>query len=153
MDANPPLKRNELLQKLSDLNIPDHKGKVHFAEVLTALGYHCKGNGVPVPVCDTTKRIQKALSKFPKKTDLDTQDQVDAYTHYLVALLQSRARAFMTRSEGDEGQDDGQAARVQSVVGETEVRWNSGEALSKDEAASEDAPSKGKVRSNQVLPA
>jgi len=129
--------RKEMLAFLEELQIPDHHGRAHFAEVLTSLSYHeC---GVPVPVCDTTKRLTKALAKSPHLTKLPETEH-DALSAYLVSLMQARVRAYHARMNGDQ-------APVQSVYG-----GGGG----KDGGATKEAAAEGnrtKVRSNKVVPA
>eukprot|EP00964_Phaeocystis_antarctica_P140519 scaffold105385_cov71-Phaeocystis_antarctica.AAC.1 len=78
-----------MLQYLGELDIPDHGGSVHFLEALTALTH--KVCGVPVPLCDATKGLQKAAQKVPKLASLEKPAH-NALTNYLVSLLQSRWR-------------------------------------------------------------
>merc|ERR1719506_3290068 len=61
--STPALTRAEMLKHLGKLDIPDHGGYIHFMETLTSVAnFHA---GVPVPVCDTTKKMQKAAQKVP----------------------------------------------------------------------------------------
>merc|ERR1719446_1671875 len=59
----PGLSRPDMLKLLADLDIPDHKGFMHFTEVLTALSAFQMG--APVPYCDATKRMMRTASTVP----------------------------------------------------------------------------------------
>ena len=65
-------------------------------ETLTAVSHHHAG--VPVPICDTTKKMQKAAMSVPKIKSLDVPAN-NALTNYLVSLLQSRWRGYAMRLE------------------------------------------------------
>ena len=58
-----------MLQFLGDLDIPDHKGFIHFMETLTALSHNVCG--VAVPLCDTTRKLYKQMQKVPVVQKLD----------------------------------------------------------------------------------
>merc|ERR1719263_2218936 len=64
--------------------------------------------GVPVPVCDTTKKMQKSAANAPQLKRLDKPAH-NALTNYLVSLLQSRWRGYAMRKEKLEGQPSGAA--------------------------------------------
>ena len=95
-DCTPALSRAQMLQYLGELDIPDHGGSVHFLEALTALTH--KVCGVPVPLCDATKGLQKAAQKVPKLASLEKPAH-NALTNYLVSLLQSRWRGYAMRKK------------------------------------------------------
>jgi len=96
--------RAEMLQLLGVLDIPDHEGYLHFMEVLTALSHAVCG--VPLPVCDTTKRLQKSVARTPALSKLE-KPLHNALTNYLVSLLQSRWRGYAMRKKyADVGEDD-----------------------------------------------
>merc|ERR1719484_198494 len=57
----PALSRSEMLKHLGKLDIPDHGGYIHFIETLTAVSHNHAG--VPVPLVDTTRKLQKAMTK------------------------------------------------------------------------------------------
>ena len=95
----PALTRAEMLKHLGKLDIPDHGGYIHFMETLTAVSHHHAG--VPVPVCDTTKKMQKAAQQVPKLKVLDKPAH-NALTNYLVSLLQSRWRGYAMRKKYDD---------------------------------------------------
>jgi len=92
----PALTRAEMLKHLGKLDIPDHGGWVHFSETLTAITNDVAG--VPVPVCDTTKKMQKMANALPKIKTLEKPGH-NALTNYLVSLLQSRWRGYATRRQ------------------------------------------------------
>jgi len=94
--STPALTRAEMLKHLGKLDIPDHGGYIHFMETLTSVAnFHA---GVPVPVCDTTKKMQKAAQKVPALSRLDKPAH-NALTNYLVSLLQSRWRGYAMRKK------------------------------------------------------
>ena len=124
--STPALSRAEMLKHLGKLDIPDHGGYIHFMETLTAVSHHHAG--VPVPVCDTTKKMQKAANKVPHMSRLDKPAH-NALTNYLVSLLQSRWRGYAMRKKYDDG---------------------SGAPTSGDVTL--EGPPQQKVKSNQVLP-
>jgi len=126
--AQPALTRAEMLKHLGKLDIPDHGGYIHFMETLTAVSHHAAG--VPVPVCDTTKKMQKAAQQVPKLRVLDKPAH-NALTNYLVSLLQSRWRGYAMRKMYE---DDPAGAEA---------------ALSAESAA---PAVKGKIKANQVAP-
>jgi len=96
--SEPALTRAEMLKHLGKLDIPDHGGYIHFMETLTAVSHaHA---GVPVPVCDTTKKMQRDAQKVPKLKVLDKPAH-NALTNYLVSLLQSRWRGYAMRQKYD----------------------------------------------------
>ena len=88
--------RAEMLLFLGDLDIPDHNGCIHFVETLTALTH--KICGVPVPICETTLKIQRQASKVQGRKNLDKAVH-NALTNYLVSLLQSRWRGYTMRKK------------------------------------------------------
>ena len=97
----PALTRADMLKHLGELDIPDHQGYVHFMEVLTACAN--KKAGEPLPVCDTTKKLDRSVQAVPKLKALESA-QHSALTNYLVSLLQSRFRGFEARkSDGTAG--------------------------------------------------
>jgi len=96
--STPALTRAEMLKHLGLLDIPDHGGYIHFMETLTACANHHAG--VPVPLCDTTKKMQKQAAKVPHLSRLG-QPTHSALTNYLVSLLQSRWRGYAMRSKYD----------------------------------------------------
>jgi hypothetical protein len=97
----PALTRADMLKHLGELDIPDHQGYVHFMEVLTACAN--KKAGEPLPVCDTTNKLDRSVQAVPKLKALESA-QHSALTNYLVSLLQSRFRGFEARkSDGIAG--------------------------------------------------
>jgi len=86
--AQPAMTRAEMLKHLGKLDIPDHGGFIHFSETLTAIAFH--EAGVPIPLCDTTKKVQKVATKMSKlgKHNLDAPAH-NALTNYLVSLLRT----------------------------------------------------------------
>jgi len=92
----PALTRAEMLKHLGKLDIPDHNGYIHFSETLTAIANEVAG--VPVPVCDTTRKIQKLALAVPKLKGLEKPAH-NALTNYLVSLLQSRWRGYAKRRQ------------------------------------------------------
>jgi hypothetical protein len=131
--STPALTRAEMLKHLGKLDIPDHGGYIHFMETLTAVAHHHAG--VAVPVCDTTKKMQKAAQRVPHLARLDKPAH-NALTNYLVSLLQSRWRGYAMRRkyDGDEGAGP-QAGGVTLA----------------DPQATYEAPPQ-KVKTNQVMP-
>jgi hypothetical protein len=95
-DLQPSFTRAQMLQYLGELDIPDHGGQIHFLEALTALSH--KVAGVPLPLCDATKGLQKAAQKVPKLSALEKPAH-NALTNYLVSLLQSRWRGYAMRKK------------------------------------------------------
>ena len=91
---NPPFTRKGMLDFLGSLQIPDHRGNVHFTEVLTALSNRVVG--VPLPYCDATKRVVRKAGNTPGLRKLEATEHT-ALTGYLVSLLQARAHAHSTR--------------------------------------------------------
>ena len=91
----PSLTRADMLRHLGKLDVPDHNGYIHFAETLTAVCHAVAG--VPVPMCDATKKIQNAATKAPQLKSLE-EAKHDALTSYLVSLLQSRYRGYAMRN-------------------------------------------------------
>ena len=88
--------REEQLRVLKSLQIPDHGGNVHYMEVLTALTYRVSGSPA-IPLCETTKNMQKMVSKVPGVKTLETPLH-DVATNYLAARLQSRWRSYYKRT-------------------------------------------------------
>jgi len=130
--STPALTRAEMLKHLGKLDIPDHGGYIHFMETLTSVAnYHA---GVPVPVCDTTKKMQKAAAKVPALRQLDKPAH-NALTNYLVSLLQSRWRGYAMRKkyEDEPGGGGGSSGGVTLTGGES-------------------AMPPQKVKGNQVMP-
>ena len=118
-----------MLKHLGKLDIPDHGGYIHFMETLTAVSHNHAG--VPVPVCDTTKKMQKAAQRVPHLSRLEKPAH-NALTNYLVSLLQSRWRGYAMRKKYD-GEEGG-------VPTEGGVTLTAGE------------PAQQKVKSSQVMP-
>ena len=127
--STPALTRAEMLKHLGRLDIPDHGGYIHFMETLTAVSHNHAG--VPVPVCDTTKKMQKAAQRVPHLSRLEKPAH-NALTNYLVSLLQSRWRGYAMRKKYD-GEEGG-------VPTEGGVTLTAGE------------PAQQKVKSSQVMP-
>lgn len=119
----PSLTRAEMLHFLGELDIPDHGGCIHFMETLTALTH--KICGVPVPVCDTTLSIKKAVSKVHGIKNLEKPVH-NALTNYLVSLLQSRWRGYAMRKKYTED-FDGEGAEE---VAEAAAKQGSGAGVS-----------------------
>merc|ERR1711865_1140380 len=102
---------------------------------LTALSHAVCG--VPVPLCDATRGLQKAAQKVPKLGTLEKPAH-NALTNYLVSLLQSRWRGYAMRKKYSDhalGELAPDAPPQQPPIS----------------AATDDAP--GKVKGNQVAPA
>jgi len=101
----PALTRSDMLKHLGKLDVPDHGGYIHFIETLTAVSHHHAG--VPVPMCDTTRKLQKAIARLPKISSLEKPAH-NALTNYLVSLLQSRWRGYAMRRKfsGEPGWDE-----------------------------------------------
>ena len=118
-----------MLKHLGQLDIPDHGGYIHFTETLTAVCNFI--GGVPVPVCDTTKKMQKAAQRVPHLSRLEKPAH-NALTNYLVSLLQSRWRGYAMRKKYD-----GEEGGVPTAGG---VTLTAGE------------PAQQKVKSSQVMP-
>lgn len=130
----PALTRSDMLKHLGKLDIPDHGGYIHFIEALTAVANNHAG--VPVPRCDTTLKMQRAMLRVPMVKQLEKPAH-NALTNYLVSLLQSRWRGYAMRKkyQGEPGYDENMpelAADVPQPV-----------------PAGEGA---GKVKANQVAP-
>jgi hypothetical protein len=96
LGMNPAKSRADMLKHLGELDIPDHNGYIHFMEVLTATSRRTAG--VPVPVCDTTKKMAKQALKAPGLNKLESPAH-SALTNYLVSLLQSRWRGYAMRAK------------------------------------------------------
>jgi len=120
----PAFSRAQMLQFLGELDIPDHGGYIHFMETLTAISH--KVCGVPVPVCDTTRRIQRGVLKVPGINKLERPAH-NALTNYLVSLLQSRWRGYAMRKKYSDhplpadgtpapGSDDGAKVKSNQVA-------------------------------------
>jgi hypothetical protein len=112
-DAQPAMTRTEMLKHLGNLDIPDHGGYIHFLETLTAISHAHAGE--PVPVCDTTKKMQKMAANLPNMKRLDAmagKPVHNALTNYLVSLLQSRWRGYAMRQKYDNGTVGGDAAQA-----------------------------------------
>jgi len=132
----PALTRSDMLKHLGKLDIPDHGGYIHFIETLTAVShYHA---GVPVPMCDTTRKLQKSMAKVPKISTLEKPAH-NALTNYLVSLLQSRWRGYAMRKKysGEPGFDENTPELAADVP----------QPVPGDDAAG------AKVKANQVAPA
>ena len=127
-DRHPAFSRAQMLQFLGDLDIPDHKGFIHFMETLTALSHNVCG--VAVPLCDTTRKLYKQMQKVPVVQKLDRPAH-NALSSYYISILQSRWRSYAMRTQFAESQAG------------AEVRPAGGE----DDAAS------GKGKPNQIAPA
>jgi len=130
----PALTRSDMLKHLGKLDIPDHGGVIHFIETLTAVSHNHAG--VPVPMCDTTRKLQKSMQKVPKVATLEKPAH-NALTNYLVSLLQSRWRGYAMRKKysGEEGYDE----NVPELAADVAQPGAEGAA--------------GKVKGNQVAPA
>ena len=101
--ATPAMTRSDMLKHLGKLDIPDHNGFIHFTETLTAV---CNQEaGLPVPICDTTKKLAKATMGAPKLNKLEKPSH-NALTNYLVSLLQSRWRGYSMRRNALDGSTD-----------------------------------------------
>jgi len=103
--SEPAMTRSDMLKHLGDLDIPDHGGYIHFIETLTAVAdAHA---GVAVPLCDTTRKMQKQMLKMPMVSKLE-EPAHNALTNYLVSLLQSRWRGYAMRKKysGEPGFDE-----------------------------------------------
>jgi hypothetical protein len=63
--------------------------------------------GVAVPLCDTTRKMQKQMLKMPMVSKLE-EPAHNALTNYLVSLLQSRWRGYAMRKKysGEPGFDE-----------------------------------------------
>merc|ERR1719247_1929242 len=74
-------------------------------ETLTAVSHNHAG--VPLPVCDTTRKMQKAATRVPHLSRLEKPAH-NALTNYLVSLLQSRWRGYAMRKKysGEPGFDE-----------------------------------------------
>jgi len=140
-DASPPLTRAEMLTLLGDLNIPDHGGFIHFMETLTALAH--RECGTEVPICDTTKRIQRSVARTPGLKNLK-EPVHNALTNYLVSLLQSRWRGYAMRKRYQDTALDGSGAPTGPPA---RMDAAQGSELSETDAT------QGKVAKNQVMPA
>jgi hypothetical protein len=88
--------RAEMLNWMSELDIPDHDGVVHFMEVLTALSYHV--SGTPLPLNETTKRVSRSVELAGKRKRLASSGKTtnghshDVATNYIAERLQQRWR-------------------------------------------------------------
>ena len=132
----PALTRSDMLKHLGKLDIPDHGGYIHFIETLTAVSHDHAG--VPVPMCDTTRKLQKSMQKVPKISTLEKPAH-NALTNYLVSLLQSRWRGYAMRKKysGEPGFDENLPELAADVQ----------QPMPGDEASGT------KVKANQVAPA
>jgi len=132
----PALTRSDMLKHLGKLDIPDHGGYIHFIETLTAVSHHHAG--VPVPMCDTTRKLQKSMQRVPKMNTLERPAH-NALTNYLVSLLQSRWRGYAMRKKysGEPGFDENLPELAADVP----------------QPPPGDEGSGGKVKANQVAPA
>merc|ERR1712224_311628 len=99
-----PMTRSDMLRKLGELDIPDHNGYIHFTETLTAM---CNRHaGVAVPVCDSSKKIQKAAQNVPKIKAMDAASN-NALHSYLATVMQVKWRAYTAREGSVGGGGDG----------------------------------------------
>merc|ERR1719310_2491326 len=133
-DKQPPPSRAEMLHLLGQLDIPDHGGQIHFMETLTALAH--KACGVAIPLCDTTRRLQKSVARTPALKHPEKPVH-NALTNYLVSLLQSRWRGYAMRKKYSDhalGEVPPDALQPAAPVPPAEVP-------------------EGKVKTNQVAPA
>jgi len=148
----PALSRAQMLYYLGELDIPDHKGYIHFMETLTAISHkHC---GVTLPPCEATYKILRSLDKTPGVAKLE-KPQHNALTNYLVSLLQSRWRGYAMRKKysDDISEISGAEHQPNSNTGDnvsTSKHENSTpESLNK----TENVAGTGKVKLSQVAPA
>lgn len=92
--------RAELLRWMSELDIPDHNGVVHFTDVLTALSYHV--SGTPLPLNETTRKVSRSLEELARKRRPHGNTSIgreagkhDVATNYIAERLQRRWRGHM----------------------------------------------------------
>jgi len=122
----PAASRAQLLRFMRRIDVPDHNGQIHFMETITAMANSVCG--VPLPVCDETRKIAKEADKAtgPSSAAL-AEAEHNAMTSYLVSMLQHRYRnyakqmedeAAMRRSEAGGARED---ASILPVPGATEV--------------------------------
>jgi len=137
--VEPAMTRSEMLKHLGKLDVPDHGGFIHFMETLTAVSHNHAG--VPVPLCDTTKKIARLATRVPGISKLEKPAH-NALTNYLVSLLQSRWRGYAMRKryEDDDGEYDD--------AGVPELSADHQQPMPDDPGVGA-----GKVKANQVAPA
>jgi len=115
--------RGEMLQLLARLDIPDHDGQIHFLEVLTALAHN--NCGTALPVCTTTKQLQKSVAKRPGLKHL-RKPVANALTSYLITSMQTRYRGYAGETAAPGGYSSGADSPVQNlpVTSSTKIKPN-----------------------------
>lgn len=95
LGREPPPTRTELLRLLQRLNVPDRDGCIHFHETLTAMS--AAEVGCAVPDCDSARALQRKAVALPELRRLE-KARHSTHTTYVITLLQTRARNFLTRA-------------------------------------------------------
>jgi len=148
-DEHPALTRMEMLLLLGTLNIPDHAGKIHFSEVLTALAHRVCG--APLPLCDTTKSIQKQVAKVPGLKHLESPVH-NALTNYLASLMQSRWRGYAMRKKAADDYPSQVAATLPPLPTKGLPPLRPEPPSTCENSKVGDTNEQGKVKATQVLP-
>ena len=92
----PPRTRAQLLQKVEHINLPDHRGQIHFNETLTHLCAFSAGVMVKVPECEVVHKVHRAQQQVPVLGRLEAASH-NTYTNYVISLLQARFRGYEAR--------------------------------------------------------
>ena len=118
--VSPPPTRTDLLRQVQRLNLPDHNGQIHFNETLTHLSKVAQERDtgeIRLPDVDAVRKIAKLSEGIPGLKTLEGA-QHNTYTNYVLALLQTRFRAYrertLQRTEADEKTRSGGAVMERS---------------------------------------
>lgn len=59
----PAVSRAQLLRLMRRIDLPDNDGRIHFMQTVTAITH--AQIGVPLPLCDLTRKMVRATSAHP----------------------------------------------------------------------------------------
>jgi hypothetical protein len=96
----PAPSRADLLRRVQELNLPDHSGQIHFNETLTHLSkivQERETGEIRLPDVDAVRKIARLSQNIPGLSKLEGASH-NTYTNYVLALLQSRFRAYLDRA-------------------------------------------------------
>jgi hypothetical protein len=93
----PPVTRVQMLRILQELNLPDHQGYIHFNETLTHLA--ARRAATPVPDVAVVRELAKMSDRVHQRLEYASHN---AYTNYVIALLQARFREHDSRTKDEQ---------------------------------------------------
>ena len=113
----PAPSRADLLRRVQELNLPDHSGQIHFNETLTHLSklvQERETGEIRLPDVDAVRKIARLSQNIPGLSKLEGASH-NTYTNYVLALLQSRFRAYLDRALKRDADEYNVASRSMST--------------------------------------